>query len=127
MRYDETYSCLAMILIYPKGSDGEKSDSKGSGEGSDDESEEDSEEDSSEEEEEKTVPQPKKRKAEAEVAPVAKKTKADAPVDGGSTNLFVGNLSWNTDEYALRAAFEEFGELSGARIVTDRQTGKPRG
>jgi nucleolin len=42
-------------------------------------------------------------------------------------NLFVGNLSWNVDEEWLRSEFEEFGELSGVRIVTDRESGRSRG
>ncbi|KAL8668843.1 MAG: hypothetical protein Q9168_006540 [Polycauliona sp. 1 TL-2023] len=89
-------------------------------------------EESSEEEEEKIEAVPnKKRKAEAESAPVAKKVKAEAPVangDGGETgNLFVGNLSWNVDEEWLAREFEPFGELKSTRIITDRETGRSKG
>jgi cold-inducible RNA-binding protein len=41
--------------------------------------------------------------------------------------LYVGNLSFNTSQDALRAAFAECGEVSDVHIVTDRETGQPRG
>jgi len=44
-----------------------------------------------------------------------------------STKLFVGGLSWGTDEQTLRQAFSNFGEVTEARIITDRDTGKSRG
>lgn len=43
------------------------------------------------------------------------------------TRLFVGGLSWGTDDGALRAAFEGFGEVTDARVVLDRETGRSRG
>jgi RNA recognition motif-containing protein len=42
-------------------------------------------------------------------------------------NIFVENLSVNTTEQAVRAAFEAFGQVSSVRIVADRDTGVPRG
>ncbi len=42
-------------------------------------------------------------------------------------NIFVGNLSFNTSEDDLRAAFEAYGQVSSARIITDRETGRSRG
>ena len=42
-------------------------------------------------------------------------------------NIYVGNLSWSTTEDDLRAAFEPFGEVSSASIITDRETGRSRG
>ena len=42
-------------------------------------------------------------------------------------NLFVGNLPFNSTEDALRAHFAQFGEVQQVRIMTDRDTGKPRG
>ena len=41
--------------------------------------------------------------------------------------LFVGGLAWATDENALREAFEQFGEVKDAAVITDPQTGKSRG
>ena len=44
-----------------------------------------------------------------------------------SKKLFVGGLSWNTDDEGLRQAFERFGEVDEARVITDRETGRSRG
>ena len=44
-----------------------------------------------------------------------------------ATKLFVGGLSWGTDDNGLRAAFEDFGEVVDAKVVTDRETGRSRG
>ena|SRR5579863_1602103 len=42
-------------------------------------------------------------------------------------NLFVGNLPFSSTEEALRTHFAQFGEVRQVRIMTDRDTGKPRG
>ena len=42
-------------------------------------------------------------------------------------NIFVGNLSFNASEGALRAMFEEFGAVGRVSIATDRDTGQQRG
>jgi RNA recognition motif-containing protein len=42
-------------------------------------------------------------------------------------NLFVGNISKNVKDNALRALFEEFGEVASAKILTDRYTGESKG
>jgi cold-inducible RNA-binding protein len=42
-------------------------------------------------------------------------------------NLFVGNLPFKSSEDALRVHFAQFGEVAQVRIMTDRDTGKPRG
>jgi len=39
----------------------------------------------------------------------------------------VGNLSNETTETQLQTLFAEAGEVTSARIITDRQTGQPRG
>ncbi len=44
-----------------------------------------------------------------------------------SKKLFVGSLSWNTTDAGLREAFEPFGEVSDAKVITDRETGRSRG
>jgi cold-inducible RNA-binding protein len=44
-----------------------------------------------------------------------------------SKRVFVGGLSWGTDSAALRAAFETYGEVEDAHVVTDRDTGRSRG
>ncbi|KAG6493065.1 hypothetical protein ZIOFF_048039 [Zingiber officinale] len=44
-----------------------------------------------------------------------------------STKLFVGGLSWGTDDNALKEAFDSFGNVIEARVVTDRDTGRSRG
>ena len=41
--------------------------------------------------------------------------------------LFVGSLSWNTTDDSLRTAFEAFGEVTDAKVITDRLTGRSRG
>ncbi|MCU0305148.1 MAG: RNA-binding protein [Thermoanaerobaculales bacterium] len=41
--------------------------------------------------------------------------------------LFVGSLSWNTDDRGLREAFAPFGEVAEAVVITDRDTGRSRG
>jgi cold-inducible RNA-binding protein len=42
-------------------------------------------------------------------------------------NLFVGNLPFSSTEDALRTLFGQFGEVQQVKIMTDRDTGKPRG
>ncbi len=41
--------------------------------------------------------------------------------------LFVGSLAWATSDDGLRAAFESFGEVTEAKVITDRETGRSRG
>jgi RNA recognition motif-containing protein len=41
--------------------------------------------------------------------------------------LFVGGLSWDTSDEGLRAAFEKFGDITEAKVITDRDTGRSRG
>jgi len=42
-------------------------------------------------------------------------------------NIYVGNLSYDTDDTALRAAFEAHGEVTSAQVIIDRDTGRSRG
>jgi RNA recognition motif-containing protein len=42
-------------------------------------------------------------------------------------NIYVGNLPREATEDDLRKAFEEFGQVTSAKIITDKFTGDPRG
>jgi len=42
-------------------------------------------------------------------------------------NIYIGNMSSDTTEDQLRQAFEGFGEVSTVKIITDRDSGQPRG
>ena len=42
-------------------------------------------------------------------------------------NIYVGNLTFSMTEEDLRSAFATHGEVSTARIITDRETGRSRG
>jgi RNA recognition motif-containing protein len=44
-----------------------------------------------------------------------------------SKKLFVGSLSWNTNDDGLYEAFAPFGEVAEAKVITDRNTGRSRG
>jgi cold-inducible RNA-binding protein len=43
------------------------------------------------------------------------------------TNIFVGNLSYQTTEQELQTAFSNYGAVERANVVRDRETGQPRG
>jgi cold-inducible RNA-binding protein len=43
------------------------------------------------------------------------------------TNIFVGNLSYQTTEPELEAAFASYGAVEKISVVRDRDTGQPRG
>lgn len=43
------------------------------------------------------------------------------------TNIFVGNLSYQTTQDELYAAFAYYGGVERVNIVTDRDSGQPRG
>ncbi|MCC6159824.1 MAG: RNA-binding protein [Deltaproteobacteria bacterium] len=44
-----------------------------------------------------------------------------------SEKVFVGSLSWNTNDEKLQAAFAPYGEITEAKVITDRDTGRSRG
>ena len=45
-----------------------------------------------------------------------------------STRIYVGNLSFDTSEQTLSAAFEDNGrEVRSVEVIMDRDTGRPRG
>ena len=43
------------------------------------------------------------------------------------TNIYVGNLSYHMTDDMLRDSFAPFGEVTSARIITDRDTGRSKG
>ncbi|KAJ9677587.1 hypothetical protein PVL29_022527 [Vitis rotundifolia] len=44
-----------------------------------------------------------------------------------SSKLFIGGLSYSTDDTSLREAFHKYGEVIEARVIVDRETGRSRG
>jgi RNA recognition motif-containing protein len=44
-----------------------------------------------------------------------------------SKNLYVGNLSFKVTSDSLRALFEQYGTVTSASVVTDRETSRSRG
>ena len=41
--------------------------------------------------------------------------------------VYVGNLSYDTTEGTLRTLFAEYGEIESVNLITDRDTGRPKG
>lgn len=44
-----------------------------------------------------------------------------------SKKLFIGGLSWSTNDETLRRSFEQYGAVEDARVILDRDTGRSRG
>lgn len=44
-----------------------------------------------------------------------------------NTRLFVGGLAWATTDQTLREHFSHIGEVTDAKVMTDRETGRSRG
>ena len=44
-----------------------------------------------------------------------------------SSNIYVGNLSFNTTSNDLQTLFGQHGEVTKAQVVNDRETGRSRG
>jgi RNA recognition motif-containing protein len=42
-------------------------------------------------------------------------------------NIYISNLSFGVADGDLKQLFDEFGEVSSAKVITDRYTGKSRG
>ncbi len=42
-------------------------------------------------------------------------------------NMYVSNLSFHTSDSDLKNLFSQFGAVSSAKVITDRETGKSRG
>jgi RNA recognition motif-containing protein len=43
------------------------------------------------------------------------------------TSIYVGNLPFQCSEEEMRELFEPFGTVNSVKLVSDRETGKPRG
>lgn len=41
--------------------------------------------------------------------------------------LFVGSLAWATNDDGLKTAFEQYGEVVSATVITDRESGRSKG
>ncbi|EEE50735.1 hypothetical protein OsJ_31052 [Oryza sativa Japonica Group] len=44
-----------------------------------------------------------------------------------SSKLFIGGISYGTDDQSLKEAFANYGEVIEARVIVDRTTGRSRG
>jgi RNA recognition motif-containing protein len=44
-----------------------------------------------------------------------------------NVKIYVGNLSFNTNDEALSTLFKQYGAVESAKVVTDRETGRSRG
>ncbi|MFZ4714237.1 MAG: RNA recognition motif domain-containing protein [Bacteriovoracaceae bacterium] len=44
-----------------------------------------------------------------------------------NNKLFVGGLSWNTTNETLAAAFNQYGQTTECKVITDKFTGKSKG
>lgn len=44
-----------------------------------------------------------------------------------STNIYVGNLPFSTNNSELESLFAEYGDITSAQVITDRETGRSRG
>ena len=42
-------------------------------------------------------------------------------------NIFVGNLNYKLESEDLEKLFSEYGEVESVKLITDRETGRPRG
>ena len=44
-----------------------------------------------------------------------------------SKKLFIGGLAWATNDASLHEAFSNFGEVTEAKVILERETGRSRG
>src|ERR1043165_9913094 len=72
----------------------------------------------------KTAPSKKRKVEEEDEEPETKKAKTE---ETESSTLWVGNLGWGVDDNVLYEEFQSFDDLVGARVVSDKETGRSRG
>ena len=44
-----------------------------------------------------------------------------------SNNIYVGNLPWSFKDESLKELFEEHGDVTSAKVIVDRMSGRSRG
>lgn len=135
----EKYPLSTACLIFPQSSDDDEE--SGSSDDSDSDDSDASESESKDKTEAKTEAKagetekaessdevaPKKRKALDDPDPTKWNKKAKPDASDKSSTLFVGSLAWAVDDDKLYEAFCQFNGLLGARVVTDKNTGRSRG
>ena len=67
----------------------------------------------------------RRKKSDRKIQPHAEP--ARQPIPAGSVEIYVGNLSYDLTEDELKKLFTEYGEVSSARIVSNRFNGKSKG
>lgn len=68
-----------------------------------------------------------KRGKSARKAPMSRQEPTHQPIPAGSVEIYVGNLNYDFTEDELKKLFEKYGEVSSARIVSNRYSGKSKG
>lgn len=58
-----------------------------------------------------------------------KRERRDRPrrQDAPGSKVYVGNLSWSTDDQSLGDIFSEYGDVVNAKVITDMETGRSKG
>ncbi|KAF5103757.1 hypothetical protein DV451_001238 [Geotrichum candidum] len=110
-------------------SEDEKKSKSDSSDSSDDEEEKKDSSDSSDSESDSDS---KKRKADDadEEDDIPKRAKLQAEAESAADEVhtvFVGSLSWNIDDDWLKREFEHIGGVVGARVITERDSGRSKG
>jgi uncharacterized membrane protein YgcG len=67
------------------------------------------------------------RNLRAQIRPDGRFRKSHSRAEITLMKLFVGNLPFSATENEIRDAFEAHGEVSDVAVITDRETGRPRG
>ncbi|MEM9294351.1 MAG: RNA-binding protein [Planctomycetota bacterium] len=53
--------------------------------------------------------------------------KTDLDTETMTMRIYVGNMAFSTTEDSLEALFSNYGEVSEVAVISDRETGRPRG